>query len=342
MDNDLLMLRGEVEGGFNLAPGEPVFLQNILHFIYDRIGFPVKNDLKYPPYMGHELLVNNLKRYWKSIGLDYNYFVITNGAKQAISAAIYALKGAQNKGFVWHKAPYWPSFRTLAELQGMSFYDSNTDKYKENPRRITINTCPNNPDGRQDLDGCDIWDAVYANAIYQWSYDQVPKHQIMVSSMSKLFGYPGLRLGWAATNDKTLAFFMGNYIEKATSGVANICQYKAADILDAALTYDSVFKDYVEAEFILHDNTALVDFYLGNVIEINVKTTGIFAWFKVKDPYHFSNALTRSGVKLIPGESCGMIETGWYRMNIGVETRYLEAALIKLKGELENVGKGIA
>lgn len=318
------MARGNIEGGFNLAVGEPEFLQARLWFgpLLDfSTSFP------YPTIDGHKLLLEELK-----LKYPKKYIVITNGAKQALLAAFYAYKQIdQIKGIV-HDSPYWPSYPTLAKLSGLTF---NTKATLE--KEIFCVTSPNNPNGRQPKwwNECDVWDAVYASQLY--GHCETPsRHEVSIYSAAKLLGLSGLRIGWLVTGNKEIASHAANYVEFTTSGVALPTQFYVGQCLTQmreAPPYAALDKARAD----LLENGEIFRHYLGHYVKsyegVPADGTGMFAWFSVEDPYYFNEALGRSKIRLVSGPACGGGEN-FYRMSMGLVPKKTDEALDILRKEL--------
>jgi aspartate/methionine/tyrosine aminotransferase len=323
--DDLQMARGNIEGGYNLAVGEPEFLQKRLWFgpLLDfSTSFP------YPTIEGHKLLLSELK-----LKYPKKHIVITNGAKQALSAAFYAYQQIdQIKGIV-HDAPYWPSYPTLAKLSGLTFNTKATLS-----KEIVCVTSPNNPNGSQPKwwRECDIWDAVYASQLY--GHCEIPsRHEVAIYSAAKLLGLSGLRIGWLVTSNKEIAKQAANYVEFTTSGVALPTQLYAGQCL-AQMREACPYAALDKARADLLENGEIFKYYLGDRVVtyegVPGDGTGMFAWFSVEDPYYFNEALDRVNIRLVSGPACGGSEKH-YRMSMGLEPVKTDEALSKLRKELK-------
>jgi len=314
-----MMVRRELEDKLNLSIGEPHFIPRI-----------TKQDMRYPPPEGKEELVSLIKK-----RTDKKHVVITNGGKQALLASMYALKKVSGMNCVIHEPPYWPSFPTLAKMSGLSF---NSD-LNENP--IKIITLPGNPQGlfpiKKDL--YHIWDSVYAQPLYGFK-GMIPNHIIQVESMSKAFGLSGARLGWLLTDDEKLAEAAKNYMEFTTSGVCVLSQNLAIDFFENAKNMD---RRLHKARIILLKNGELFKKEIAEFVQVYYGVpkdgTGMFAWFLVKPEFQqiFSESIKNVDLLLVSGESCGMMEKGWYRMSMGHNFDYTKLVLTKLRKEIDSV-----
>lgn len=328
MSHDMLMLRGDVTGGFNLAVGEPVFLQQALG---DLSRYYLKApDLRYPPFAGTSSLMEALDQFHNG---EYSHYVVTVGAKQALVASFHALKQLENTTRVYTSAPYWPSYPTLVKASEMQH-----QKVRSRPvaKDIVVNTSPNNPDGAVSNRHCDIWDAAYAHPVYGWLRDPSdgPSHQVAVYSGAKLFGLSGLRIGWLATNKPELARLAGEYVEKATSGVSTHDQYALEGVLRVA-NKGELHESFWKATQTLEANRSAFFEKIGDhVLVAKGFDAGMFAWFKPEEPVLFAEALALSNVKVIPGNACGG-DPYFYRMSLGHDSEYTRQALEALRHQLE-------
>lgn len=336
--DDLALVRSLGEDVVNLAIGEPEFLSNIISQVgLDRLPL-AKSAGPYPHLGGNENLLKELaKRY------PDKHIVVTNGAKQALFAAVHALKetniSISENGKISGNVQipyeylsvlntaYWPTFKTLASLNGLKF--SNTDG-RLLADAISVLASPNNPDGV--ILGevkVHIWDACYASPIYGFNASSpIPQARITVYSAAKLFGQAGLRVGWLVTEDKRLADLAAQYVEAMTSGVSSVSQDIVAQLLHIP-DNDSVFKD---AHNVLLLNGMKFWEILGPLCYLidglPERCTGMFAFFEPIDKVQFKKALQKANTVLLDGLTCGI--PGWYRMNLGLKTDNFEKAILHI------------
>ena len=338
---DMALVRDAVPGGYNLAVGEPFFLQEVYGTFYPRW---FEGKLTYPLLNGDPELVEMLRKRFGG-----QHVVVTNGAKQALLASIYALQMKRERDpdkkvsfqQVYHEAPFWPTYPTLADLSGLGF----TEKAGAIKQRRTLNivTAPNNPDGRlaDRIDNrWDIWDAAYASRVYGWDY-LVPYHRISVWSAAKLYGPSGYRIGWLATADKKLADLASQYVEKTTSGVATPSQVFLKNLM---LNLGSVSVDEEQRliakarDLLLKTNEAFMELHkhFRTLKGFPEHRTGMFAWVQANDPQRFRELLDRAKVKAVNGVYCGG-EPDWFRFSLGVLPETMQEA-VKAIREVERGG----
>jgi len=345
IDHDAAMIRGgNNDVKYDLAVGQPDVVRfSFSSFTRDMVEFSSVKD--YPIYQGQPQLLELLKKIFKA-----KYAVVTNGCKQAIFAAVDALQREANEGrgdekqAIYHWQPFhWPSYQTIADYMVLNFKSGNHGAL----RAINVVTWPNNPDGMQTAPKSnflyDIWDAAYASPIYGFNGTR-PKHKISVWSAAKLFGVPGLRIGWALTDDERFANKMAQYIEKTTSGVSTVSQNFLTKLLTELEATDpktlTVEMQRIYQEIQLNGNTFRQ--YMSAYVEDfrGVPTLhggGMFAFFKTSVPESiFGSALKKASVRLVPGYSCGAPKhENWYRMSLGRTNGFTEEALSVLVKELE-------
>ena len=228
-----LAKKGLPEGGIDLSLGEPVLIRENLHNLFKKLKYtPSQEPLKileceYPHAAGRAELVEFLKFKHK-----VKHVVITNGAKQGISAAFRATKSKTKKS-VWTPSPHWLSFPTLAKSEGLKL----TNEQSEG--KIWLLTFPNNPDGNVYSNPFDrailsmkaikdgipvIHDAAYNSEQYLKPGEELQMGNIGVYSYAKTYGLAGLRIGYAITDNEEYYDAMCEYIEETTMGVSTASQ----------------------------------------------------------------------------------------------------------------------
>ncbi len=329
--DDLQMARGAVEGGFNLAIGEPVVLQQSMPFPPTIITGP----LQYPTMEGHPGLLQELKLLHPD-----EEVVITSGAKGALLAAFYAFKQQGNrehlpKDGVAHMAPYWPSYKTLARLSDLNFVSQEIEDPLNRLFYIHCITSPNNPDGSEQAGECDILDAVYQHWLYGWNGIE-PKYKIKVVSAAKLLGLSGARVGWLVTKDPNLALLARHYVEITGSGVSTPPQIVVAEAL-RIMRLSSPRQCYREARVKMIRNgdyfNDIIGEYCSDIKGIPANGKGMFAYFKVKDEYNMKlwEAMKDANVSVVSGLACGEIYGTHFRMNMAQDNEYTKQALIAIR-----------
>lgn len=341
MNFDWQMAKGTADGETNLAIGEPFVVQDLF---LNRLHVWLKSKKLglYPAVGGEPELLEELHR----LHPQYKYIVVANGAKQAIEASLHAFRVVDRASYVFHQAPYWPSYPTLAENQGMGF-----NKMGGVPQSVEVYcvTAPNNPDGSQPAlykRAPDLWDAAYAQPMYGWNGIPVPA-RVTIYSAAKMLGLSGIRVGWLGTNEKALADAASYHVETTTSGVSVMSQMHLMRCLEA-LRDPAQMAKMTEAAFqartAMIENGMAFQLHLGRLMDevrgFPLDGTGMFAWFKAYLPDRFERALAAARVKVVTGEACGMAERGWYRMSMAHRNDVTKDALERLEREYYATGVG--
>lgn len=324
------MMRGHEDGGYNLAVGEAFFLSDSLFWSSTRqVGF---GPFLYPTANGEKELIEELQLLHPG-----KHIVVTNGGKQAIAAALYALRNVYSYSSAYHSAPYWPSYPTLIHSAKLMREER---AVRSSDPALKIATLINNPNGAIADDSCDLLDCAYAHSVYGWQ-DEWPDHRISVWSAAKMFGAAGLRLGWLVTDDEKLAEKAIFHQEITTSGVSVLTQRYGAQLFKYQREHQNIAQaSYETARDILLKNGDNFNQAMGpycSIIQgVPLDGRGMFAWFKIAPEYQeeFKIAITKLKIKLVTGEACGVKEDGWYRMSMGHRVNFTQEALGKLEKEL--------
>jgi aspartate/methionine/tyrosine aminotransferase len=203
-----------------------------------------------------------------------------------------------------------------------------------------IVTSPNNPDGRQYQPSWGhshfglIWDAAYASPAYGWNGFWTPSHA-KVFSLSKLFGVPGLRVGWVLFDDEAQAADARAYVEVTTSGVNVFAQSaEAASILTHFGEHPKEYERFCrDVRRRLEDNrTTLDEALLPYVDDHGARTGGMYYWCLVKKGYwrRFKQALAKADIGHVPGEACGAGMSHLYRFNLAQDRAVVKEAAAQL------------
>src|SRR5271166_4000495 len=178
----------------DLQQGEPRFLQTIFR---DLLGVvePI-TDFGYPNEGGDPELLEILHKIFP----NYSYIIVTNGATQALGAAIEHQAKMWGPNVFIRQQYFWSRFPKICERNGAFIINGasclpNID--------FSITTSPNNPDGIVEEDFADIWDGSYYNPFYPVYADCKPVDiggsGCAIFSGSKMLGVSGYRVGWLCT-----------------------------------------------------------------------------------------------------------------------------------------------
>lgn len=314
----------------DLSFGEPVVVMRALYNQLNRFGDPFKmpnlhNMLNwtYQPAAGKPDLVKILEEKYDA------KVVVTNGAKQALAAAIFSFKrnGCQR---LYFGKPYYPANPSIAESVGMLTSD------QEHECDSALLTSPNNPDG-----GCikssdiilsqtmkpTIHDAAYYTDIYLPDGDfAIPMGHVQVFSMSKMYGLSGLRIGYAVCHNDKYYKDMAEYMETTTAGVSTASQDIARNIELFFRENPSYYKEFCqEARAAIALARKELERLDPDVLElVPCQTNSMFGWFKA------GPALDNKAAKvhILPGEIFG--QPGMMRMNIAHPPELIREAVDRL------------
>ena len=339
-DGEKAMVAREVpEGWHNLAIGEPGFIQEVFQDYWPEHVCINQIPLTYPSPEGIDLLRNCIDR---NDGHD-RFVVVTNGAKQALAAALYAAREVANCDSAGAQRPYFPSFSSIAYSLDMT-WDPDQEKASKFGH-AEILTWPNNPSGMDDtlarsfLHGdFKVWDAVYASPAYGYSREEngeVYGWDCKVDSVSKRYGLSGIRVGWAVFRSKELAEVAAKYVEVTTSGVSIPSQLYALSAMQRIEHNPQRFELLNdEAYRVLCGNASLLRMALRPVLGPVDKTIndqiwngGLFAWFRPTCD-DFAARLEAAKVTMVDGTYCGM--PGYWRANVGLRQREMMRACAAL------------
>lgn len=309
--------------GYNLAVGEPVFLQKLIARRNIRLtSFSVATSFPYPSPAGDPMLLEELG--WMYPG---KHVVVTQGAKGGLFALLCVLKQMYlDQGFtvlnnVQHETSvHWPTHRTLTGLAGLHWREK-TIAETSGPG-IYLGTSPNNPDGTITLpmSSWDIWDAAYASPIYGW--DGIVPHSVSSTfSAAKLYGLSGYRVGWVVTGNEDVAKRLKIFIEATSSGVSRIAQKSLACLLKYWRNEPKDQFDFhidARAELLSTAKVVMRMERAFDVVEgLPISGTGMYAWVRLRDRERFDRALGEAHARVLGGEFCGAT-ADWVRISCGL------------------------
>lgn len=254
--------------------------------------------------------------------------VITNGANQALHAAMHALKinGLRNVGM---RIPYWnriPDIIRGAGLKCTTFNQlvegSGIDSY--------LLTLPNNPDGYipslnalretiallQELKIPLVHDAVYYSPSYlPVDYPVESWGDMQIFSASKHYGLSGLRVGYIVVHNPKFYQALVDFVEFTTVGVSVTAQQFFLKLLqreEELPKLKTLFHSMVRRK--LEEGRALFKKLRPGLLTLPPNfdaTSGVFAWVVACSPQLFDLA----EIDVLPGGWFGM--PGWSRINLG-------------------------
>ena len=298
------------------------------------------SDWEYQSY-GYRPLVKYLEdRYNAPI-------VITNGANQALHAAMYALKqmGYPNIGF---RVPYWSRIPEIAQTVGIPHLSFEGEILpEENSQNISsyLMTMPNNPDGylpslervrlvsevlkEQNIPL--IHDAVYYNrTCLPIDYPIENIGDVQIYSASKTYGLSSMRIGYMVVHNIDFYNLLLDYMELSTVGVSVPSQKLFLQLLqreDAMPMLKQNFEQQSREE--LKKAKQLFKTIDPEVLELseNFETiSGMFAWVKPKQPDVFE----KTNIAVLNGDVFGM--PGYARINMAAGNDIIAETVKRLNG----------
>jgi aspartate/methionine/tyrosine aminotransferase len=316
---------------FNLSWGEPEVVRQALIETLGRFVFSSESidSLIYPPHLGNPVLIEQLKTLAeRHSGIKHKYLIVTCGGTGAINAALYALKTEKTHWVVTNKR-YFPFYPKIIKCHGLTQIDKTVSEALQNPQNgckednfIFLQDSPSNPDGAV---SCfydeDIWDAAYASHTYNHRPEISPvSWKIMVGSLSKTLGLPGLRLGFACTDNKELYDKMSEYVTAQTMGLSKMSMDLAETILDN-LNQD-LFEE--KSRNYLDQNREEVQKVLSRFGQGEIPVRGMFVTVQLGKAER--RALERAKVKWQPGSTWGENDD-WARLSLGASRETIKAAV---------------
>lgn len=213
----------------DLAYGNPSFIQEISGE-YRSVPFkhsmmPYKLGKSTLPELEHAILSVH-KKYKNAKITKKSHIIVTTGAVQALSAAMYYYNHKKFRSYLYMPTPYWGRFLDLARATSFRIRTGEMEN-----SFVKLITSPNNPDGADTSHlKADIRDACY-----NWPHytDKVKafSDEIVIFSLSKATGHSSTRIGWAVVNSDEAAAAIQEYVELFTSGVSVEAQTHAAMVL---------------------------------------------------------------------------------------------------------------
>lgn len=321
MTQDILLAQPVLEPGFiDLSVGEPVVIcENLLKMVnINELTPSLKlSDFSYPSPCGLPDLVKFLE------DKHQERVIITNGAKQALGAAFYAVNKLGKKS-VGLQNPYWALLPELIKMHGLEISDMNS-------KDAILAVSPNNPDGSVlDLELLQskclenntilIHDGAYYTDIYLENCSKKIYGDVQIFSISKMFGLSSLRLGYAVCRNDDMYNNMQHYMEHMTVGVGKMQQMLLLNIFKSINLKEFEKKCFDS----LYSNKQLISKIDKNIIDINPNFNGMFLWEMVND----WDAFNKAKLYIINGSLFG--NKNYVRINMGLKTETIEEVVDRL------------
>jgi len=256
------------------------------------------------------------------LGIQHKHIILVNGAMQGLDASLSFCKNKLQMTKCLTNEKHFPHYPGVIKKNGL-FHAKFTSS---GIRTVHLIDSPSNPDGKiytgDSFADFIIWDAVYNNPIYKAIATPPIKHDIAIGSFGKLFGLPGLRIGWVATNSEEAAKYIRNHIEITTCGVSSPAQIMIEEILEHPYWVSSFLNK--AASYINSNKTEFLKvkhIFDGQTPDIN----GMF-FFPEIDPKALE-ILSKAGVEFTPGEACGDASGSHIRLNMAQTNEIISAAV---------------
>lgn len=333
--SDILLAKPKLPEGFiDVSVGEAHVVRDILkeNFFRDEhirvYANPKYHPFEYPLPNGYQPLVELLE---KKHGAPV---IITNGAKQGLGAAFYALTKIF-KQTVSMASPYWALIPPLVRMHGLAPITSSLLKGD-----AVLCVSPNNPDGEvidtsNMIEHCIknnkplIHDAAYYSHVYlPRSYELKRFGDIQIYSISKLFGLSGLRVGYVVCPNRQFYQYIQEYMENMTVGVSSLSQIYVHELMREMEHFPRITERFEkEASAALTNAKEIMLKVDPRVLEVPANLPdipGMFLFCKIKD---FS-LLKSAKINAIDGEYFGA--PGYVRMNLAFDTSEIEEIVRRL------------
>jgi aspartate/methionine/tyrosine aminotransferase len=277
----------------------------------------------YPERTGDPELIEITKQVIKrQTGQEYKHVMLTNGATGGVVIALRAYAQQGREFCHTRKAPWYTRYPGMIKAAGLAHDDQEIFTFDN--QSVVLLDLPSNPLALIDNPYWDvptILDGVYFNKVYMRStIVNVPRHDVMVGSYSKLTGVNGLRCGWVATNDDLLADRLGALI------TSEYCGLSAADTEILKTAMRDLNWDYFEehARNYLDDNresfSKLEKFFGGT----KVADIGMFAYVPIDEQCR--KLLEKTGIIWTKGSDMGT-DDSFGRFNLGADPMILRRAV---------------
>lgn len=334
----------------DLCPGDAVVLRQALlkHFDLPELKFEEGQYCSSTKHLNHYTRCKKLLGYHNPSGfyhltkfLEDKHkapVIITNGAKQALSAVFYALtkSGIKDLGY---RCPVWNLIPPLAKLHGLN---CSPDRYE-----AFLAVMPNNPDGYtyplerakdmadgyKDMKAPFIHDAAYYTPVYlDDKYEYGPIGDVQIFSISKMLGLSSLRIGYAVFHDTTLYKSVQEYIEMTTVGVSAYSQAILLELFKAMqMDPDKERRFIIEARDALYRAKFIAKTIRKDIIDLPNElehTIGMFAFGKLLK----RDAFEKAKIRVSPGTDCAPSGrfNDYVRLNLAVDFKTLIEAIERL------------
>lgn len=276
----------------------------------------------YPTHEGDPELVEITRDViLRQTGQSYKHVFMVNGATGGVVIALraYVQKGYRN--CITRPAPYYVRYPRMIQASGIR----HADPFYQDPKEsVILLDLPSNPLGLMTEINRPVMptiiDGVYLNKVYAPAIYQMPVHDVMIGSYSKLLGINGIRVGWLATNDDLLAERMKELVASEYCGLSQA----STDILKHTLQGFEWDLFEALARFKLDCNrmdfSKLEKFFDGTP----VPSVGMFYYGPMDRKAQ--EIFQKANVNWTPGSALGT-DDGFARFNIGASNEQINKAV---------------
>jgi aspartate/methionine/tyrosine aminotransferase len=287
----------------------------------------------------------------------------TNGAAEGIFLALSAVRHTSaGQTVVAVPTPAYGAFAGASELLGYHVeryrYEANSDWHIDEAEIlraagccdvVVINT-PHNPTGHMmasdliaevasRLQRRNGW--LLLDEVFQWAHDgplePISSNVVSIRSLSKLYGLPGMRLGWIAAPE-ALVDVIRTLQQYSTAAIGALASKLGCAILPS-------LKSFARPELLESNRTSLRDWAsthadVVHVVPFDQGTTAIIEFKSRLEEREIFERLRLEGVILAPGKRC-FGEGGprpWFRLGYGVDEGSLAAGLAAIQRTLPAIG----
>jgi len=339
--SDILLAKPKLPPDWiDVSVGEPYLVRDNLIKIFQveeelKIAHLKVEDLVYPSPTGYQPLVRHLEEKHGSP------VIITNGAKQALGAVFYALKRL-GWDYCQEKSPHWALIPPLAKMHGVDMIHANGPCSEDRSPFLLLS--PNNPDGHcespeellklskeyKEANLPLIHDAAYYTHIYLPPIHTLPKiGDVQIYSISKMFGFSGLRLGYVVCHNLEFYKLIQEYMEAMTVGVSIASQTWLYDLLDRRMrSFPTLMEKFESVSSMgLEANKKLCLQIDPEILEVPASlpsNPGMFGWFKTGPKF----SPEKSKINFIDGALFGA--PGMIRMNLAFNPEQMQEIVKRL------------
>lgn len=335
MDNILLAKPQLPDGHIDWAVGEShIIRRNLFRHFPQLISSDILalnkeltvNDLEYQNAQGYKPLVDLLEEKYQAP------VVITNGAKQALSASIYAVERSAFVENIFLQPIHWALLPQLIEEQGLDWETySSFDNLYNSPYAALLYVAPGNPCGRcpthtellemgKQLKNKNIPfildSAYYTHSYLPEEYELGAAGDLQIFSFSKMLGLSGVRVGAVVCHNKAYYKDIVEYVEMMTVGVSIFSQKFVHSVFQEFNKEPKTVKEFERANFAeLTEAKNILKGVSKKVLDVpeNIdQVPGMFSFVKIIDPKAFEKAK----IHIVSGEPFG--DASKVRLNMAI------------------------